>query len=321
MGSGLLLLGAAFTPIHPGAGRSPGFVDLPVQRDSLGYPLVYASSVKGALKHRCFRAKCGGLKNKVNDEGLVRCSETSCRLCCCLFGPEPGEAEKGAGAIVVADLVPWALPVPSATHGYVYVSSPVLLSRLYSLLELTGLEKNAEAISKLVKEAEEKGIVALKDSSLAGQSLDIAGSSVAVQDSSVSRDELRLLQEILGKLGPLANSALERLVVADSGTARVLIDRGLLRVTRVTLRRDRKTVRRGALWTEEYLPIGTLFATAVIDTGYRNEYCDEEGIGEETDAAERLRSTLFGQSDRLRVFIGGKETVGRGLIVFRVYRG
>ena len=41
----------AETPVHPGAGRSTGFVDLPVARESITeYPVIVGSSLKGALK-------------------------------------------------------------------------------------------------------------------------------------------------------------------------------------------------------------------------------------------------------------------------------
>lgn len=45
-----LILAYAITPVHVGMGRAPGVVDLPFQRDSIGYPIVYGSSFKGVLK-------------------------------------------------------------------------------------------------------------------------------------------------------------------------------------------------------------------------------------------------------------------------------
>ena len=41
----------AETPIHPGAGRGMGVVDLPVAREAAtDYPVLVGSSLKGALK-------------------------------------------------------------------------------------------------------------------------------------------------------------------------------------------------------------------------------------------------------------------------------
>ena len=43
----------AETPIHPGAGRGMGVVDLPVAREAAtDYPVIVGSSLKGALRDR-----------------------------------------------------------------------------------------------------------------------------------------------------------------------------------------------------------------------------------------------------------------------------
>ncbi|MCX8185483.1 MAG: RAMP superfamily CRISPR-associated protein, partial [Sulfolobales archaeon] len=60
----------ALTPLHVGVGRGySAQVDLPVQRDEFGFPVIWSSSLKGALKAWV---------------------EGSVRKC---FGPEPEELE------------------------------------------------------------------------------------------------------------------------------------------------------------------------------------------------------------------------------------
>ena len=93
---GILIIGYAVTPLHPGAGRVPGVVDLPVQRDPMGYPMLYASSLKGALKAECARRSD---VNCFKDDGRIDCDK--CKLCCCLFGGEPGEASEASGLLSV----------------------------------------------------------------------------------------------------------------------------------------------------------------------------------------------------------------------------
>ena len=47
----LMIRMIAETSIHPGSGRSSGFVDLPVARESITqYPVIVGSSLKGALR-------------------------------------------------------------------------------------------------------------------------------------------------------------------------------------------------------------------------------------------------------------------------------
>ncbi|WP_156328029.1 RAMP superfamily CRISPR-associated protein [Pyrodictium delaneyi] len=94
------VLASALTPLHPGAGRAPGVVDLPVQRDPYGYPLIPASSIKGALK-----TQAGQRRNCISG-GRVACSSSDCRAVCCIFGPEPGEGDEGASAVSIIDFFP-----------------------------------------------------------------------------------------------------------------------------------------------------------------------------------------------------------------------
>ncbi len=57
----------AETPVHPGAGRSTGFVDLPVARESITeYPVIVGSSLKGAIKDRA-REKWPGKKEEMGN--------------------------------------------------------------------------------------------------------------------------------------------------------------------------------------------------------------------------------------------------------------
>ncbi len=133
-----LLLMTPVTPLHPGVGRAPGAVDLPVQRDPIGYPMVYGSSLKGALRAQCRR------------RGGIPCNE--------VFGGEPGEEGK-PGKVLVPDLVLFAAPVPSYDHGYIYVTTPYLLRRTLALLEVSidGGEKACSSdIGGWLKELVEK---------------------------------------------------------------------------------------------------------------------------------------------------------------------
>ena len=75
-----ILLGLlAETPIHPGSGRSAGFVDLPVAREAAtDYPVVVGASVKGALLDLAavyFRSL--GLSDVADEEQEMRMLDTA----------------------------------------------------------------------------------------------------------------------------------------------------------------------------------------------------------------------------------------------------
>ena len=111
----------AETPIHPGAGQSSGFVDLPVAREAAtGYPVIVGSSMKGALlgaaRDRKQRAEANDL-----DLGFV-------------FGKHDN-----AGALLVSDARLLLLPVRSLTSHFMWVTSPHLIERYLRDRKRSGL--------------------------------------------------------------------------------------------------------------------------------------------------------------------------------------
>jgi len=339
--SGALLLGIAIDPIHTGAGRFYGVVDLPIQRDALGYPLAFASSVKGALKSLCARRnRCV----KSNTEGRLACSDSKeCKICCCLFGPEPGEGDKGAGKISVLDLIPFALPAPSSDLGYVYITSSVLLSRIYLALEALTFTQGTQSSGSQESEASYINYFKNFIEDLYKKSLTLKSGECLALGDAASRDRVAIgtsfLKVVSGKskegkqgdytqyvnsifedLGGLARNLPNRLVVVSGNDGATLIERALIRLTRVSLKQDTKTVKAGP-WTEEYLPYGTVFVSGLIVLPFTNEYCRGVVGDDPKEVMEKLVSTVFGAQQR-RVFyvvVGGKETIGKGLIKFRMY--
>ena len=99
----------AETSIHPGSGRSVGFVDLPVAREAAtDFPVLVGSSVKGALRARA-REAWGKQDPRVLG----------------VFGEQDS-----SGAVVVSDARLAALPVRSLTGSYKWVTCPLLVERM-----------------------------------------------------------------------------------------------------------------------------------------------------------------------------------------------
>ena len=112
----------AETPVHPGAGRGIGVVDLPVAREAgTDYPVVVGSSLKGALRDKVER--CESIAGRAD----------------ALFG----ERDR-AGDLLVADARLLLLPVRSLTSAYKWVTCPHLIERYVRDLRRTGLAPVAE---------------------------------------------------------------------------------------------------------------------------------------------------------------------------------
>jgi len=58
------------TNLHPGTGRGGEVVDLPVQRDQFEFPMIYGSSLKGAIKSYLPQSY-GNLTNALLDKRSV----------------------------------------------------------------------------------------------------------------------------------------------------------------------------------------------------------------------------------------------------------
>lgn len=120
-----VLLGLlAETPVHPGAGRSLGVVDLPVAREAAtDYPVLVGSSLKGALRDRAETDAPG-------DAGFAERWFGA--------GPDADSDRRGAGQLLVSDGRLLLLPVRSLTGASRWVTCPQLLERLQRDLARTG---------------------------------------------------------------------------------------------------------------------------------------------------------------------------------------
>ena len=285
-----ILVATALTKIHPGAGRSPGIVDLPVVRDPLGYPFVPGSMVKGPLRTL--------LTYRIGKPDLARC----------LFGPEVNDKEKFSGALAFTDLYPIFMPAASPGLGMVYVTTPSLLSRAAALLRYAGQSKIAGGLENLATEASGNPVFTGR---INGGRVQVGGLEVTSVRSASAPEGL---EGLYNGLNPLYKGLppSERLLVVPEDLGTLALDGLLLRLTRVRLDSLTKTVAHRGLWTEEYLPWGTLFLGAVVDTGFRGANC-KGVVGD--NAIAKLNNEVGGD---FYAVIGGKETVGSGLLRARI---
>ncbi|BES81698.1 hypothetical protein PABY_12650 [Pyrodictium abyssi] len=100
-------------------------------------------------------------------------------------------------------------------------------------------------------------------------------------------------------------------VIVSDALLPMIIERALIRLTRVRLSRTTKTVTTGSLWTEEYIPHITLFVGYIADTKYEGKYCGNRDI---QDAVNELKNIMGASDNIINLVIGGKESIGKGLL-------
>jgi CRISPR-associated protein Cmr4 len=285
-----LLMAYAVTPVHVGIGQEFGVVDLPIQKDTMNYPVIYSSSFKGALKHYC--AKKNSETFLIDEEKKInRVKEGG--NCSKLFGSDIN-ADSGIGSVSVTDLKLLLVPARSIDRGPVYLTTHYMIDSAIDLLALL----NDESVSGLLK--------LLKDlknvNSTNGNKIRVMGAELPVYNQNTSINFFKNNPPSLYQLLSSNGIAVAPNYV-DLGETKVdssvLVDRALVRIARNKLDLARKTTISGALWTEEYIPQGSLFL----------------GIAQGDIAT--FKQTMTGD---FYMPLGGKETIGRGIMRIVVHQ-
>jgi CRISPR-associated protein Cmr4 len=273
-----LLFLRALTPLHVGAGRGASiYVDLPLQRDEFGFPTIWSSSLKGALR--------------VN---FVESEASSKRI---IFGPEPAGASEHSSAASFADARLLLIPARALKGIWTYVTSPHMIEQLATFLEIAG------KVGIEVPRVE------------AGKAL-VSSDNLLFKDSRVMVNEISLeakvdagiAKSLAGVLpSELGDTVRSRgLVVISDDIARTVVNRSVVVQYRVRLKHETKTVDVGP-WSEEYLPIETVMVSLIVCKNFITPKIQMQA----DKVCEELEKGYKGPKV---VYVGGKETIGKGLV-------
>jgi CRISPR-associated protein Cmr4 len=267
----------AITHLHVGSGSSiDEEIDLPFQRDELGYPTIYASSLKGAIKSFL-------LKEFAHTKDVIYK----------VLGEDENPEEASLGTFL--DAILFAIPsriieIDSVKpHVWVYVTTYELLKKVKSYLD---------AISQL-SNASFSNLQNFIDSILnnnKGKSITIGSS---LKTAILNEDFHVELEAHNVDISNIINDV--PLLVLEDSIGKEVINRSLIRVRRIRIDKDKKTVVTGGLWSEEYVPMKTIFFSAFLGKESKENAVFVSCI---------LRKLKY-------VILGGKETIGKGIVELR----
>jgi CRISPR-associated protein Cmr4 len=283
MGSTSVLMAlVAEEPIHAGAGRATGVVDLPIQREAhTGWPCVFGSGVKGAL--RALAEELG-----VSHVDVV-------------FGPGSTHGKDHAGALLVGDARLLLLPIRSLTSHFKLVTCPAILSRLVRDMTRLGL---AGAESLPVPEVEKNSALVMS-----------AQGDLFLEElrfTAVPSDLKQIAKVISGLAYGAATSALEaQLTIVHDDDFKYLATFATPVAAHVRLDSETKTVQSGALWYEESLPPDTVLYAPLTATASRKK----DHAMSSQEVLELMVAMLGG---RPYLQLAGNETTGMGWCRVRV---
>lgn len=278
----------ALSALHVGTGQGAGVIDLPLAREKATHlPYVPGSSLKGVLREELRPA---------NGSGTVVTSEDWEAL----FGPERVQDDTGfAGAITLGDAQLLCLPVRSLAGTFAWATCPFILARYareakvidVSVPSVPSLPGEETALIVDGTELAHENKVVLEDLDFAFQAgADAWAGHIAAALFHADEEWQNMFK---ARFSILPDGVLDFLAeTATEGRARVRIDN------------ERRVVAKGALWYEENLPAETvLYGLVAADRSRKN--------GHALDAATMLGKVPVGP---LRLQLGGKATVGRGLV-------
>ncbi|MEM1646480.1 MAG: type III-B CRISPR module RAMP protein Cmr4 [Ignisphaera sp.] len=279
-----LLYIKAYTPLHVGIGRGEkAYVDLPIQRDEYGYPVIWSSSLKGAIK--------------ANLDSDIRP----------YLGSEPGEPLSKPSAVVFLDARLLLIPVRVINKVWAYATSINLLKIFNKYVEaLNSMNKqyklNQLDLSKL---SGDKAIVSKKEL--------IHNGRVMINEIELEAEPCEKILETIHLADALPQEI--KTVVEDRGLVIIpdkenmdlrIINRSIIIQHRVRLKREEKVVERGGLWSEEYVPMESVFASVILCRDTKHNNVDKKAL----DVCESIASKLNGKF----IYVGGKESIGKGLV-------
>jgi CRISPR-associated protein Cmr4 len=278
-----------------------GAVDLPIQRErTTGYPIVQASTIKGRLRAEA-NSKVG--QDLTLDEVKA------------IFGPESGEnASEHAGALSAGDARILLFPMRSLAGVFAWVTSVDALARFQREAAMVRLSLTWDMWPVLSKE----------DAYVNGNTLQ-AGESVVLEDFSFTpKQDHAATVKAIGEW--LATNALPqtdeykywrnalpiKLCILPEDAFRDFVLYGTEVQTHVQLDPDTKTVKKGALWTSESLPVDALLYAPLMATKSRKDRMA-------MDAEEVMKKVA--DLNLARTQLGGDETTGQGMVALRFAGG
>jgi CRISPR-associated protein Cmr4 len=311
------------TPLHAGAGSGLSSIDLPIQRErTTQYPLIQSSGVKGKLR----AAFEGDRKSLTKDEQ---------EMVDVVFGPPStlGGGSDHAGALIAGDARLLLFPVRSLNGVFAYTTSYDILNRFKRDVER---EQTATKLDWTIPAAVTDQVLVTTNSEVHYDN------TIVLEEFSFDTHPHEQVDTIANWIAENAlpnlgadywpNKVRTSLAILPNDVFRDFVLHATEVITRIRIDREKKTVDKGALWTEEHLPTDTLLYVPLYATKARKKApqpTEEEMFAQlknlKNPSLRKASHTVTEQEvlDHVKTLnntylqLGGDETVGRGLVRVR----
>ncbi len=292
----------AQTSIHAGTGHNTGIIDLPIQREGHnGWPCVFGSAVKGALRSHAEQSKAG--EKKYTKKEYVKEVKQAAEIVA-VYGPPQSESSEHAGAVLVTDARLLLLPVRSLTSQFKWVTCPYALEKYKQTCKMLNIGGVDFPDIRLPGSEEKASAIVDKNATAQAVFLEEYRFEVEQQDLSTLITALAALMRKGKESTSLENDLRKQLIIVSNDDFTYLAQHATPVNAHIALDSATKTVLNGALWYEETLPPETLLYCGLSAHAARN--------GGEFNADQVLTFVLSLFQAKPWLQLGGNETVGMG---------
>jgi CRISPR-associated protein Cmr4 len=267
----------SITQLHAGKGSDVGVVDLPIQREiHTGYPIV--SGIKGAMRNE-FQWS--------NDEDRN------------IFGAPQDKNEDKAGSIAITEAKVFLFPIRSLDRGFVWITSPLVLSRISTALKIIKKENLSKEIDELLKSVDGKKELSTFESG-----------TVYIEEYTAETKQSNQLKEIIKELKEIAptdylnKKILDNVMLISDENFSFFVKNATEVNARITIDSKTGTTKDGSLRYEEFLPQDTIMYSIIKDLNNNNAF---------DQLKNKIKSSYFN--------LGGKATIGKGIVYTKLIEG
>lgn len=295
----------AMSPIHCGIGQGLNDIDLPTAKNTVsGHPIIPGSSIKGVLKD-AFAERIGIVPDPNKQEDYIKS----------LFGGDG--SDEFASAISVGDANLLALPVRSYFGTFAYLTSPYTLKLLKNQLVRVLPSMTLPDIPDIGRDNDNGNYrVMITDTSLL-ESPDVKDRILLEELDLFIADNKTLTEEWAELLAVMIFNDAEgqklfkqHFAIVDDNVLNFLCETGLPVDARIAIDDQTGTVKPGALWYEESVPMESLFIGIMgVDKSYNKNI--------KADALEL--SKILTSPGTIHCQVGGKSTTGKGFVALSFY--
>lgn len=326
------------SPLHAGSGSELDFIDNPIQRERhTQFPKIESSSLKGAIRERFLPlvTLVAAITPSTATIPPTPPIPTNKDLFAAAFGAEskqPATGDERQGGLAFTDARLLLFPVKSMKGVFAWITCPFVLNRMEADIKRTGASFSLPAESGKYTPEEGKAIVF-------SNKLDISTGLPTNQTYHIILEEYSFLKEnadtelvIAGKklnewfadkIFPQPDSKYwndqlkTNLVILSDNDFADFCEMSTEVITRNQIDTAKGTVKKGHLFTEEYLPADSVLYTVVMTHG---EFIEEKKLNgreriKEAQIMSFFKDNMNGADKFNNAFqAGGNATIGKGLI-------